>query len=85
MKTSIQLIVEELTHSELKERFLELHTNYEKIKDELFELKQPCVINRRELLIDFVRYMNTNTIMAQYEWINAPVYVDEYLKSNNSL
>ena len=46
MKTSIELIVEELSFSELKERFLELYTNYEKLKEELFELKNTPFDNR---------------------------------------
>ena len=40
-KQPIEMIVKKLSHTELKERFLKLHANYEKVKDELLGFKKP--------------------------------------------
>jgi hypothetical protein len=56
----------------------------ERLMQQVKNLNIPAVINRRELLIDFLKYINSNDADILKDVIDDDS-VDEYLKSINSL
>jgi hypothetical protein len=92
-KSQIELIVEELSHKELKERFYELYSKHEDIEREkrkinavnsllintekLIEFIENNKINKYKKLIHFVKWLKKHDMMIGF---TPKLIVDEYIR-----